>query len=344
MTASEEIQKLKSTPFIFVLGTGRSGTTLLQSMLDAHPNIVAPPETKFMAILYPEFSALKKWGERDIKEFIEALKIDPQFVEYWNIDWERLYRSLIDIKENADYALICKMVYYQMRRDKQDIRLISDKNPLYILFIDKFCKLFPEAKFIHIVRDPRAVINSTIQTFGMKNIVFNSQGWVIENSIIEKNKERNPSKYFTMQYEKLVENTEGTLKELCGFLNILYNPVMLQHKIPDLSHNPEFEKKYLEKIHKSLTKPVNVTNINKWENELNPDERKIIGQITWAYAKNRYGYKIDVPAAGIHSISYSWKKLIFQLWVAFTRFRFGWFKFNLWYARNFKKGRIGEAY
>ncbi len=313
-----ELGKLKKIPFVFVLGTGRSGTTLLQSLLDAHPNIVAPPETKFMAILYPRFGFVKKWEEKDILEFVEALKMDPQFLEYWNINWEQLISELMAIREPANFSIICKTVYCQMRRDKKNILLIADKNPLYILFIDKLSKLFPEARFIHIVRDPRAVINSSIQTFGMSNYLFNANGWVIQNSIIEQEKEKKPSKYFTIQYEKLVENTEGTLKELCIFLDVPFTSEMLDHKIPDLSHNPQFEKKYLGKIHKSLTVPVNNTNVNKWEKELKADDRKIIEQITGTYAKNKYGYKIETDGSGkdlVPSISIVCKKLVFRAWV-----------------------------
>ena len=342
-----ELSKLKDIPFVFILGTGRSGTTLLQSLLDAHPNIVAPPEAKFMMILYPKFSSLKKWEEKDINEFIKTLKIDPQFVEYWNIDWGHLRDNLMAIRETADFSMICKTVYYEMRRDNDNVQLLSDKNPLYILFIDKLRDLFPNSKFIHIVRDPRAVINSSIQTFGMKNFIFNANGWVIQNNIVEHDKIKNPSWYFTIQYETLVENTENTLKEICGFLDLTFNPVMLQHKIPDMSHNPEFEKKYLEKIHKSLTKPVNTGNINKWEKELSEQERFIIEQITGAFAKSHYGYKIEVSTnrnKQVPNMKIKGKKIVFNIWVTFTRIRFSNFKFNLWYSKKFKKGRIGEAY
>ncbi len=343
---ADEIDKLKEIPVVFVLGTGRSGTTLLQSLLDAHPNIVAPPETKFIAILYPRFSSIKKWTESDIIDFVDSLKMDPQFVEYWNINWDLLLKNLMAAREVADFSLICKMVYYQMKRDKGDVKLISDKNPLYILFIDKLRVLYPNGKFIHIVRDPRAVINSTMKTFSMKNYIFNANGWVIQNSIIESDKKNNPSKYFTIKYEKLVEDTEGTLKDLCGFLNLPFNEEMLTHKIPDMSHNRKFEKKYLEKIHKSLTKPVNIESINKWEGELKAEEKIIVEYITGEFANTKYGYNTNVSkrSTGIPVILIIWKMIVFNLWIGFTRFRFSNLSFNLWYSKKFKKGRIGEAY
>jgi protein-tyrosine sulfotransferase len=347
MITRDEINKLKEMPVVFVLGNGRSGTTLLQALLDAHPHIVAPSETKFIEILYPRFSSIKNWQEKDIMEFVSGLKKDPQFVDYWNINWEQLVKDLMLVKEDADYSLICKTVYYEMKGNRDDIRLISDKNPLYVLFIDKLSRLFPGAKFIHIVRDPRAVINSSIQTFYMKNFIFNSYGWLINNSIIEKSKKENPSRYFTIYYEKLVENPELTLTQLCGFLNLPFSSEMLTPKVPDMSHKPEVQKKFLGRIHKNISMPVNTGNVDKWETELDPNHRGIVELITGAYAKKMYEYNVDLNRKEIKHVPYLLlvrKKLEFIIWVWFTRVRFSNLSFNLWYAKKFKKGRIGEAY
>ncbi len=56
----QELNKIRNLPMVFIVGCGRSGTTLLQSLLNSHPNIVATPECFFIVMLYPHFSQIKK--------------------------------------------------------------------------------------------------------------------------------------------------------------------------------------------------------------------------------------------------------------------------------------------
>src|ERR1700677_3706000 len=108
----EELDKIRKIPMAFILGKGRSGTSLLQNMMDAHPAIIGPPESKFVVLLYPLFSHIKKWKESDILLFVDSLYIEPLFATLWHIDRKELTEKLLSIKDFADYSLLCKIVYY----------------------------------------------------------------------------------------------------------------------------------------------------------------------------------------------------------------------------------------
>ena len=88
----EEFKKIKKIPMVFIMGKERSGTTLLQTLLDAHPNIVAPPESEFIVLLYPRFGKIKKWTKKKIYDFLEELYQEPWITKIWCIN--RTYLTL----------------------------------------------------------------------------------------------------------------------------------------------------------------------------------------------------------------------------------------------------------
>ena len=59
------------TPFFFILGRPRSGTTLLKALFDAHPNVKIPPELPIFLPLYQKFRHVKKWDRQNILSFVD---------------------------------------------------------------------------------------------------------------------------------------------------------------------------------------------------------------------------------------------------------------------------------
>ncbi len=71
--SADTLEKIKKIPVVFIVGFGRSGTTLLQELMNAHPNVIGPPEYSFIVYLYSRYGNKKHWTKADIAEFIEAL-------------------------------------------------------------------------------------------------------------------------------------------------------------------------------------------------------------------------------------------------------------------------------
>lgn len=333
----EELAKVKKTPMLFILGKGRSGTSLLQNMLDAHPGIIGPPESKFVVLLYPRFSHIKKWTKSDILLFVKCLYMEPLFATLWHVDREKLTTLLLSIKEYADYSLLCKIVYYQMQ--KENVLLISDKNPQYVLFINTLLKIFPDAKFIHIVREPRDNIYSQIISFREKNPIFRAYQWVGFNKIIEAKKKQLPDRFFLIKYEDLVENPEGIMMELSKFLNIPFRQEMTRNKEFEILEAQLMQSGMEEqagKVHKELLRPINTSNIGKWRKGMSEVDRKITEIITAGYAKKVYGYEMEPnpdSKASISRVRLLKGMLLYEIWQVFTRMRFKNFKVNLVYSK-----------
>src|SRR5581483_10481749 len=151
--SASDVERIGKMPMNFIAGKERSGTSLLQLMLNAHPNIVAPPESHFIVLLYPRYGKLRQWTERDIKNFCDDLYKEGLFRNQWKLNKETVLNSLLPLSRHLTYPIVCKMIYYFFAPEGKDVRLFFDKNPVYYYFLPQLEKMFLEARFIHIVRD-----------------------------------------------------------------------------------------------------------------------------------------------------------------------------------------------
>jgi len=335
----EELDRIRRIPVVFILGKGRSGTSLLQNMLDAHPAIIGPPESKFAVLFYPRFSHIKKWKESDVLLFVKFLYMEPLFSTLWHVDKKELTEKLLSVREYLDYGLACKMVYYQLRKRDEEVLLISDKNPQYILFIGTLLKIFPDACFIHIVREPRDNIYSQIISFHDKNPIFRAYQWLYFNRIIETQKKVFPDLFFFIKYENLVMNPESVMHELSAFLKIPFRSEMACNKEPRV-----VEAQFIQSgmgndvgnIHKELLQPVNTSNIGKWKKGMKDFDRRVTEIITLEYAEKIYEYEKEIRPDNKIKVS-RFKLLkgqyIYFIWQAFTRMRFKNVQLNLYYSK-----------
>jgi hypothetical protein len=339
----KEIEYIKTIPMLFILGRERSGTSLLQNLLDAHPNVIGAPESKFIAIIAPRFAHIKKWTELNIRDFANLLYVDPMFSEFWHLDKEVLTENLLQSKDITTYELLCKIVYYQMRKDKENITLISDKNPPYILHIKTLLHIFPEANFIHIIREPRDNVYSQMKAFHKKDPLFNAQKWLSYNKIVENYKVKMPDRFHTIIYEKMVTDTETIMKSLCEFLKIPYMTIMIENVFPEWL-NAHLERKGTlkreETAHKGLLSPINTSNVGKWKNKLSLYDQAAIETITADFANKVYGYDIHLDpnnSIKIPVLRVLKAKCRYFAWQTFSQLKYKSFWFNLMYTRRKQK-------
>jgi len=289
----ENIDEIAATPLNFVIGKERSGTTLLQVMLNAHPNIVAPPESRFIIRLYIKYGSVKEWTEKRIKSFCDNLFVEPIFRDYWGIDKDRLYASLVSVKDKLTYPLLCKLIFYHYSASK-DARIFIDKNPLYYNFIPELCEIFPSAKFVHIVRDYRAnilshghVANLNLDTADM------AYRWMKVHMIIEEQKCRLPEQWLTIKYEALVTNPEEVIRSVCDFFGIPFDKRMIEEhnkKLFPSFYNRKDEQ--FEKFHKRMFEPISTAFVDEWKEKMSKHDQAIAELITGKYAEETYGYKM----------------------------------------------------
>ncbi len=324
--SAADIERIRQMPMNFVVGKERSGTTLLQVMLNAHPNISAPPESRFIILLYSRYGSITVWTEESLSAFCNDLFQGGLFRQ-WKMDKQALLSAFIPVKEHLTYPLLCKCIYYLFAPEGKEVKCLFDKNPLYYYFLPELEDLFPEAKFIHLVRDYRDNIASHQRVFRVKQAADLAYRWVRINKLIDARKHKR--KYFTLKYESLVSDAEKSMKEICAFLQLPFDANMSKNHTNSLySSYTNNESEAFTKIHGSLLQPLSSKHIGEWKQSLLPADVTIIESIAGKYGKT-YGYEPSDKQADLNPI----KILSIKIRYAIIRYlyRFIMPRFKLYY-------------
>jgi hypothetical protein len=209
-------------PPFFIVGSARSGTTLLRLMFNAHSEIAVPPESRFITELY------KGQDEVDRDAFLQSLDAHPRWHE-WDLPIEAVTEEL-DGAQRLPYAGAIAAAFRAYARTHGKKRW-GDKTPRYIEQIELLAGLFPDGRFIHLVRDGRDVALSYAHVpFGPKTVGAVADLWArrVEAGIAA-GRPLGPERYIEIRYEDLVEDAAGTIKELCRFVDVEFDPGMLDH-------------------------------------------------------------------------------------------------------------------
>lgn len=237
---------------MFIVGVGRSGTSLLQSMLHSHPYVKFLPETQF---LRNYVLTKKKINSSKFHEFIAAdLKFD---------------RYKVQLSELSDTSTPMKTYESIVKSYKcQTSVYIGEKDPRVLDYMQELKEHFPNAKVLHIIRDPRDVVLSRTKAewsrkwpFYLHSYLYNAQlerGRSIGRSNFKQN-------YKELYYEDLIERPKATLQDICDFLNVSYHPEMLNFG----EHAKELVDKNELSWKKETFGPLLNKNKGKWKKELN---------------------------------------------------------------------------
>lgn len=210
-----------ASPF-FIVGSARSGTTLLRLMLNAHPDVAIPPESRFITELW------RDKPEVEVEPVLRALARHDRF-RLWELPIDEV-RAELGGRRTARYTEVMEAPYraWARRRDKP---LWGDKTPRYVENIPLLGELWPAARFVHLVRDGRNVALSYADvSFGPKTLAKAAELWRTRvRAGIEAGRSLEPGRYLQMRYEDLVEAPERQVQTLCGFLGVAFDPVMLDY-------------------------------------------------------------------------------------------------------------------
>lgn len=293
-----------ATPFFFILGRPRSGTTLLKALFDAHPNVIIPPELPIFLPLYQKFRKIKNWDHQAIHSFVDHVFEPNVFnnrkIENFRIDREKLLDDLLRQPGNVTIqellAQLNKHAYSPF--SKNEILVVGDKNPVYSVYTHRLLSIFPDAKFIAIVRDYRDNFVSlrNLEEVKLEAPVLTLQitRWRIITKTFLHCQRIYPQRFHVIRYEDLVSQPEEQFKLLCHFLGIPYVAEVFRFYEKKEEVLRMFPNPSIEKIHKSLMNPVNTSRMNLWKSSLTPAEVKMADQLAGTTA-DKLHYKREYP-------------------------------------------------
>jgi hypothetical protein len=254
---------LKTRP-IFILGMARSGTTLIRSILNSHPNIAIPRETSFFYLL-DEF--LKKTRKNSISdynknEFWKWYSNKRRF-KYLDLDPSAVKRDIDFSRDQGYFKNVFQSVMDNHMKNKGKIRW-AEKTPGHELYLNKIFEFYPDAKIIFMIRDPRAVYASLKKVpWGVQFVSVAIKRWNSSLKILKTYK--NDKRIIGIRYEDLVSDSERIVKSICNFLEEDYNEEILnERKKLTNSKGSNWTSKYELEV----SRGIDSNSLEKWKNEL----------------------------------------------------------------------------
>lgn len=243
---------------VVVGGCGRSGTTLLRVILDSHPNICCGPESSLFLPLWPsarKLAARFEMPEQEVSELIATCASQAEFTD-------RFFARYSERREKPRWA---------------------EKTPRNILYLDYLFEHFPNARFVHMIRDGRDTICS-LRTHPRHKVVDGQlvelntrhplgpclERWV-SNVSAGLTYRRDP-RYIEIRYEKLVAEPRETLMQLFAFIGEPFDERVLEyHQLQGQSRDARYFPQNPEATQAMYTKAV-----ARWRRDLSPEEILIV--------------------------------------------------------------------
>lgn len=262
----------------FVVGVGRSGTTLLRLMLDAHPELAIPSETHFLAGMLdhpPEggdafmarLTAAPTWGDFHL----EAGALAGWIAAMEQFDLARAVRT-----------------FYRAYADRFAKPRWGDKTPPYVKYIRPLSRLLPEVRFIHMIRDGRDVaLSYRDKWFGPAGQGIEATAAFWQETILQARGQASelPSgTYLEIRFEDLLAAPEKTLRRICGYLDLPWSAAMLDYhrtaalRLAEMGDRPDgagrvvVPREQRLSIHRHTQKPPDTRQVGKWRTALSSAE------------------------------------------------------------------------
>ncbi|KAM3723653.1 Protein-tyrosine sulfotransferase [Dirofilaria immitis] len=268
----------KYSSLIFIGGVPRSGTTLIRAMLDAHPSVRCGEETRVI----PRILGLRTQWKKSQKE------------------WNRLKEA--GVTDEVINDAISSFILQIIAGHGEPAERLCNKDPFTMKSAEYLAHLFPNSKFLLMVRDGRATVHSiisrqvTITGFDLSDPKQCLDKW---NHIIkimyEQCKTIGDKRCLIVYYEQLVLHPEKQLRRVLNFLNIAWSDLVLHH---DKLIGKDISLSKVERSTDQVIKPVNLDALNKWVGSFSEDIVQEMASLAPMLAELGYDPNANPPKYG----------------------------------------------
>jgi len=275
------------TPPLFVLGVSRSGTTMLRVILDRSPGIAIPDETFFVPQL-----AHRHPSPVSPTEFLDDLRRLSRLAA-WGVSADEFAARLrpgMTIGEALDTVFSA----YAAKHGKPRW---GDKTPMYMRHLGLLERLFPDAQYVHLIRDGR---DAALAFLDMPEGVV-TRTWAHPRSPArfacewktevvgarDLGRRVGPSRYLEVRYEDLVADGAELVRSICDFAGVPFEPEMLDYAgAVDVSAKPH---------HQRLLQPP-TRGVRDWRTQMRPEDARAFEAIAGDLLAE-LGYELRDPAS-----------------------------------------------
>lgn len=260
----------------FIVGAPRTGSTLFRRILNAHSQVAIPPESPFLIdyLMADHVPAARR---------LALLIADPEYRAWPHGVAAQLQATDVPagIEEiHASYAAAVGKTRW------------GQKTPRLVRLWHTLAEAFPDARFIHVVRDPRAVAASLRKSAAHRShALAAARRWRLDTGMGLAMERAIPSRALQVRYEELVCQPEATIRRVCAFLELPFEPAMLLPET-ELRLNPQ---EVSRGHHEKVDQPITADSLETWRTSLSPRDVATVSAVV-ADVSRSCGYQVD-PAA-----------------------------------------------
>lgn len=266
---------LQQSPF-FIMGSGRCGSTLLRRMLQVSPDIHVPPESYVLGEVGRLFMRNRQMDWHHLVNLVLSTFEYQREFDKFDMDMRKLVQQLwaLPEQERSLAAILDALYRYHGQQTEQSFVLWGDKTPKNTFELDMLLRIFPQAKFVHLLRDGVDVAASFVARGLMDDVLSAAKHWQTSVLISREFMQQYPKQCIEVRYESLVAAPAQELKNLCVFLEVPFHADMvesLQHtqQMGDLNAYTHYEK---------VLEPVSTSNIGLGRLNLSEQDKQAIQQ------------------------------------------------------------------
>jgi hypothetical protein len=262
-----------SSPPLFIVGCGRSGTTLLRMMLHAHPALSIPQESHFIYRIarsrarggWPATLDAEGW-----EHLVTYLDNTPH-LDAWEFDRSAV-RSRLEALDDHTHGAAFEALFREYL-DQQGGTRWGDKTPQHVQYMLLLDRLFPHSRYVHVVRDGRDVALSLMtRKWGPRRMELAGYywSWLVLSGVLA-GELLGPERYREVRFEDLVMHPEATLRQLSAWLDLPYRPEMLDYHATEAAHT------YARGgvVARRLTEPPDPSRLYQWRKKMKSRDHRV---------------------------------------------------------------------
>ena len=270
----------RHSPIAFIAGVPRSGLTLMKAILDAHPSMQCGEENRAL----PGILHMQENWMRSTKE---SMRLEEAGINGHVLD-----------------SALSSFILEVLARQVEPAPRLCNKNP-FTLSSGKYLKqLFPNGKFLLMVRDGRALVHSIITGnvampgFDLKSYRKSLTTWNAQiKSMNDQCNELGEERCLKVPYEQLVLHPRKWMEKILEFLELTWAEDVLHHEKQFIESNGMNLSK-LERSSAQVVKPINSEALTRWVGHIPEDVVAEMGDVAPMLAKMGYDPHGNPPAYG----------------------------------------------
>ncbi|MFQ5517856.1 MAG: sulfotransferase [Acidimicrobiia bacterium] len=272
---------------VFLVGSGRSGNTLLRRMLQASPQLHIPPETYVLGTAISLFRRSQNlpWPHL-VRLILAQFEFHPDFGDF-GVSLRPLVNRLTEVPHSRrSLAVILDGFYrYHGEQTGAEFQRWGDKTPLNAYSLHRIHAVFPDGRYVHLLRDGVDVVHSYVASGLMGDAAAAADRWVTSVEAVQVFARRHPMACHEVRYEELVAEPAAVVERVCGFLGVEFDAGFVDQRdhVADMGDVQRYE------YHSAVARPVNTSAVGRGRRSLAPgDLTRVAGRL--APLLSRCGY------------------------------------------------------